>query len=296
MSQWYMMSDGQQLGPYSGEQMQQYATEGRIAPESLVWAEGMAEWAQASQVPGLLPQAATAKPATTQTAVAKPSWAPPGARPASTASPYATPQTSISAAPTGGAYPMLPIKAASFGLWMWTFIGVFLTLILAIVFAVMGATSTAAPGADPSAAAMPLMLAGLMYLACIACMVVSSIFFLINIYRAWSCLAAGVPSTSPGKAIGFLFIPFFNLYWIFVAIAGLPKDWNRIVSSYEDLHNAPRMSEGVFLMYSIGSIIFPPLSLIVIFPMMSQICNGINFFAYRRNTAGTSGLGGIKFG
>ena len=293
-----MMSDGQQLGPYSGEQMQQYAAEGRIAPDSLVWAEGMAEWAQASQVPGLLPQAA-AQPAAA--AAAKPAWAPPGARPATTASPYTTPQSSLAAAPVGGNYPMLSVKPASFGLWMWTFIGSLLCLLLAIVFFGLGVSAAAsAPppptGEMPTAGGPQMMLGGIMYMIFFPMVLVSMIFFMMNIYRAWSCLLAGNPSTTPGKAVGFMFIPFFNIYWIFVAIAGLPKDWNRIVSSYEDLHTAPRMSEGVFLMYAIGSIIFPPLSLVVMFPMMSQICNGINFFAYRRSASTTGGFGGIKFG
>jgi len=30
--------------------------------------------------------------------------------------------------------------------------------------------------------------------------------------------------TTPGKAVGFLFIPLFNIYWIFVAIMGLADD------------------------------------------------------------------------
>lgn len=141
------------------------------------------------------------------------------------------------------------------------------------------------------------MLVGLgMYGLCIICLILSGIFFYMNLYRGWSCLRAGAPRTTPGMAVGMLFIPFYNLYWMFVAIAGLPKDWNRIVASYDDLKNAPRLSEGVFLMFCIGSIIFPPLSLIVMFPMMSQICQGINFFAYRQNPSGSSAFGGIKFG
>jgi hypothetical protein len=79
-----------------------------------------------------------------------------------------------------------------------------------------------------------------------------------------------------------MFIPFFNLYWVFVAINGLPKDWNRVVSSYEDLKGAPRLSETTFLLYCIG-IFVAPLAIIMIFPMMSQLCKGINFFASRRN-------------
>ncbi|MFY7818400.1 MAG: DUF4339 domain-containing protein [Akkermansiaceae bacterium] len=295
---WYLLSEGQQLGPYTGEQLQQFVQEGRVAAETMVWAEGMAEWQAAAQIPGLFPatQNVAAKPA-----LATSNWAPPGARAAGNAavtgnvSPYSTPGSSLASAPVGGSYPYLSIKPASFALWMWTFIGGFICLALMVVFFVLGATSTSSSGnADGGAVGV---LGGLvMYGLCLICMLLSGIFFYINLYRAWSCLSSGAPRTSPGKAIGLLFVPFFNLYWLFVAIAGLPKDWNRIVASYDDLTNAPRLSESVFLMFCIGSLVFPPLSLIVMFPMMSQICQGINFFAYRRNQTGSSAFGGIKFG
>ena len=114
---------------------------------------------------------------------------------------------------------------------------------------------------------------------------VSWIFFYINIYRGWLCLQPGGVQVTPGKAVGFMFIPFFQLYWIFVAINGLPKDWNRIVASFEDLKSAPRLKEGTFLAFSIG-ILFAPLGIIMIFPMMSQLCTGINFFADRSSPRG----------
>ena len=46
----------------------------------------------------------------------------------------------------------------------------------------------------------------------------------ILVYRCWDVIQDGEARTTPGKAIGFLFIPFFNFYWIFVAIHGLAKD------------------------------------------------------------------------
>lgn len=304
--QWYVLSEGQQLGPYSGEELVQFAQEGRIAAETMVWADGMAEWVQATQVPGLIATApVVAKPA------AAPAWAPPGARVATaaapvSASPYATPASSmVTAAPTGGNYPFVSIKPASFGLWMWTFLIGFIGYILMIVLMIKGGidageTMQADPNATPTmpnGVVVGMIVGGIGML----CLLLSTIFFYINIYRAWSCLRAGAPRTTPGMAIGMLFIPFYNIYWIFVAIAGLPKDWNRIVASYEDLQTAPRLSESVFLMFCIGTLVFPPLSLVMIFMMTSQLCKGINFFAYRRNPSapgatGTAGFGGVRFG
>ncbi len=166
------------------------------------------------------------------------------------------------------------------------------------IIAIIAAVSLAQQ--DPENAATAGGFGGILLLLGSVSLVASAIFYYIIIYRAWLCLKAGAPRTTPGAAVGFLFVPFYNLYWMFVAINGLPKDWNRIVSSYEDLHNAPRLSETTFLLFCIGSLVFPPLSMIVMFPMLSQLCRGINFFAYRKNltsSAGSpSGFGGIKFG
>lgn len=308
---WFVLSDGQQLGPYTGEQLVQFAQEGRLATETMVWSEGMAEWITASQVPGLFPEAAVATPVAAKPALATSNWAPPGARAATATasavvSPYATPSSSLAPAPAGGEYPFLSIKPASFGLWMWTFLGGFLSIVIAIAFFIMGVTRASASASVPSSASntdglAPMLIASCFYGLAMICLLLSAIFFYMNIYRAWSCLRAGAPRTTPGMAIGMLFIPLYNLYWMFVAIAGLPKDWNRIVARYDDLQTAPRLSETTFLMFCIGSLVFPPLSMIVMFPMMSQVCAGINFFAYRRNATtlggqGPAGFGGVKFG
>jgi len=53
-----------------------------------------------------------------------------------------------------------------------------------------------------------------------------SVVLLIFLYKAWSLVQDGSPRTSPGKAVGFLFIPIFSIYWVFVAWYGLAKDLN----------------------------------------------------------------------
>ena len=42
----------------------------------------------------------------------------------------------------------------------------------------------------------------------------------------WAAIQDGYARTTPGKAIGFMFIPFFNIYWMFQAIWGYSKDYN----------------------------------------------------------------------
>jgi hypothetical protein len=284
--QWFVHSDGEQMGPYSGEQLVQYVQEGRVTAETMVWAEGMPEWLPASQIEGLVPVAPAAVAARSA-----PAWAPPGARKFGTSaaktrsSPYAPPASSLTTHAMGGQYPYIPVRPASFALWMWTFLGGFLCFLIGFIAMTAGiaaASEASSAGGSPEIAVTRSAGFGMLFFVIgWIFLMVSAVFFYINLYRAWSCLQAGTPRTTPGKAVGFLFIPVFNLYWFFVAIAGLATDWNRIVAGYADLRAAPRLNATLFVLFCIGSLIFPPLSLILIFPVMSQICKGTNFFVAR---------------
>jgi len=61
--------------------------------------------------------------------------------------------------------------------------------------------------------------------------IVGGIFGLMLQYQSWKLIPTDIARTTPGKAIGFCFIPFFNLYWIFVAFNGLSKDMNKTLQS-----------------------------------------------------------------
>jgi hypothetical protein len=51
-------------------------------------------------------------------------------------------------------------------------------------------------------------------------------FFTVIVRRAWASIDGGNPALSPAKAQGFLFIPFFNFYWIFPALVSLATRTN----------------------------------------------------------------------
>ncbi len=57
--------------------------------------------------------------------------------------------------------------------------------------------------------------------------IVTTVFWCILLYRHWSLLQGHGARTTPGKAVGFGFIPFYCFYWWFVAYAGLATDNNR---------------------------------------------------------------------
>lgn len=132
------------------------------------------------------------------------------------------------------------------------------------------------------------------------------IVMLVLWYKAWSVIQDGQTKISPGKAIGFLFIPFFNLYWVFRAVWGYAKEFN----AYLRRHNLslPQLTEGLFLFWCIygvsasfitsvsmgienssassfplvtGSIyiIITGMNLIIGLFLVSEICSGINNMA-----------------
>src|SRR6202035_3460537 len=81
-------------------------------------------------------------------------------------------------------------------------------------------------------------------LGCLA-LLYAGILALVLYYKMWESIQDGHARTSPGKAIGFLFIPFFNLYWIFQLLWGFAQDYN----AYVDRHavNTKKLPEGLFL-------------------------------------------------
>lgn len=55
----------------------------------------------------------------------------------------------------------------------------------------------------------------------------ATVFWCILLYRQWFLLQGHGARTTPARAVGFGFIPFFCFYWWFVAYAGLATDTNR---------------------------------------------------------------------
>ena len=65
-------------------------------------------------------------------------------------------------------------------------------------------------------AGVPIMLFGV---------VVQSVF----LYKIWAAIQGVHARTTPGRAVGFMFIPFYNLYWVFQAVGGWAPDYNKLV-------------------------------------------------------------------
>jgi DNA-directed RNA polymerase subunit RPC12/RpoP len=100
------------------------------------------------------------------------------------------------------------------------------------------------------------------------------IFFNVLFYQVWRFVINEsrsndlVPSIeTPGKAIGFCFIPFFNLYWYFQAFGKFTKDFNVLAKAKG---SPKKMSEGL------GTAI-PILHVISIAPLINYVTTVVNF-------------------
>lgn len=101
------------------------------------------------------------------------------------------------------------------------------------------------------------------------------VLFFVLFYQVWrfvinesgrNGLVASIET--PGKAIGYCFIPFYNLYWVFQAFGKFPKDFNALARARGA---NSMMSEGL------GTAI-PVLVLVSIIPFIGYLTAFVNFF------------------
>jgi hypothetical protein len=104
------------------------------------------------------------------------------------------------------------------------------------------------------------------------------IAWLVYHYRVWSLIPTEHAETTPGKAVGFLFIPFYNFAWIFRSCVGLHRSLNAYARS---LNVEPPASLTLPMGYSIGFIVSVGLAIIAGLAAESDaggVCAGMSFF------------------
>ncbi len=65
------------------------------------------------------------------------------------------------------------------------------------------------------------------------CVFLSNLVLLRMLYKTWAALPVSHARTTPGKAVGFMFVPFYNLYWVWNAYVGFARDFNRYVKEVD---------------------------------------------------------------
>ncbi|MCI0461344.1 MAG: DUF4339 domain-containing protein, partial [Gemmataceae bacterium] len=234
--QFYLLIDNQRKGPFTLEQL---LTEG-LERDSLVWHTGQADWVRADQLPAL--------------ADLMLSIPPPAPRlPHPNARPLPGPPMELLDMPEPEVFASwVRYRPGVFRTLYFWFVGLIsLALLLAVVTvvtAVLAANTRtnrlvrivdqagnfrgdrwvhdAAAVDYKQSMEVVAILAGLAGgIALIAGLVLSCVLY----YKAWNQIQDGQARTSAGMAVGLLLVPFFNLYWVFVAVYGLAWDLHRYV-------------------------------------------------------------------
>ncbi len=197
---WYYSTNNQQQGPVTEDQLAKLLQTLTISPNTLVWKEGMPQWATLSQteLSRLLPAQASAP------------YPPAPLAPVPTYQQTYNPQLLKPAAQR-----IKEFQDMFTAWWILMLCGT----VLAVIFI-----------------GIPALIA-------------AAVIAYILLYRYWEVIQDGYARTTPGKAIGFMFIPFFNFYWFFEVYGGLSKDMNAYMNRYGIL--AERLDEGLALAFCI---------------------------------------------
>lgn len=110
-------------------------------------------------------------------------------------------------------------------------------------------------------------------------MFVLSIVMMVFIYRMWSAINDGQTKPSPGAALGFMFIPFFSLYWVFVVYPG----WASRYNAYAQRNGiqVPQVGAGLFIAALLCGWI-PLVGLILWAIVLGKVCGAVNRLSPRR--------------
>jgi hypothetical protein len=196
----YLVIDGRRQGPFAREELPEQGLE----HDTLVWHTGMSEWLRADKVPALREVLLTIPPPL-------PELPPP--------------------LPRGRA--ATPASFQALHLWWMVLLGAAVALpllgglFLAFAQAEYGPRPSW-PGVvyyDYSALGKALIaLGGVLIGVGTLSLLASVVIFCVFLYKVWELIQDGHARTGPGLAVGLLFVPFFNCYWVFVAIRGLALD------------------------------------------------------------------------
>jgi hypothetical protein len=108
----------------------------------------------------------------------------------------------------------------------------------------------------------------------------------VLMHKAWAAIQDGRARTSPGRAVGFLFIPVFNLYWVFQAFWGFAKDFNAFAARHS--LNVPRLPSGMFLaiallyvggLIPVLNLLSLPAAFILGLVLVPKVCAAVNAVA-----------------
>lgn len=108
------------------------------------------------------------------------------------------------------------------------------------------------------------------YSTVIKTFIVADVFLILGVlielvlyYKMWAVIQDDEVSVSPAKAILFLLIPFFNIYWMLNMLIGFAEDYNSFIERRSI--NIKEMPVMLFVIYAFSSILT---AIVVTVPML----------------------------
>ncbi|MCA9627773.1 MAG: hypothetical protein KC766_08910, partial [Myxococcales bacterium] len=92
----------------------------------------------------------------------------------------------------------------------------------------------------------------------------------VLLYRCWQAIQDGNARTTPGKAVGLLFVPLLNLYWVFNVLPGFATDYNRYIQRHRV--DAEPLSQNLIL----AAMVVPGLGLVLWWIVIGRLCDAVN--------------------
>lgn len=251
--QYYLLLDDERCGPFPKDEL---LTRG-LRPDTLVWFRGSGDWQPAREVPDLADL------------FDEPPPVPRRPRPRAVDDDLGPHRRQRHGVP----YPPEALERPfRFGVWVYAVgLGIVLIGALLLLFALFIDWFIVRNRSLQGLQTGSIVLAILAGIVGVPCLCIGLGLFLMVIYRAWAVVQDGQARTAPGPAVGLLFVPVFNLFWVFVALAGLVKDLNQFARRHGLA--APPASEALGFAVSLYH-------LLGFFPFLGQAAFLLNLFVF----------------
>jgi hypothetical protein len=178
-------------------------------------------------------------------------------------------------------------KPVSTVFYLGSYLGSWLLGIVVMVLGIAGIIGGAAAADKGHEDAKIFIIVGSLLVAVSFGLFIYAVIVLMMLYyKMWDAIQDGYARTTPGVAIGFMFIPLFNFYWLFQAIWGYSKDYNAYLQRHQIA--AMPLPENLFLIYCILAIVsvIPYLgaltglaALVIFIILLVKICAAVNALA-----------------
>lgn len=257
MDRLYYLNNGQsQTGPFTLDAIREMRPQG----VTHVWYAGLENWIAVDQVPELRDLLRGSAP---------PSTAPP---PLQSSTSYTAPQAGspLVMQPNAMADEIDRLYGSTVTFYVLFIVSLIITVILAVLFAIEN---------EEEAAIIVGLIGGL---ATLTFLIVWIVNWCKLHYRNWKVAIerTGFNEFTPGQAVGFLFIPLFNLYWMFPSYQKLGEQLNRILAQDRYEGRRPLVNVGTSTALGVLNIITTIFSYIPVLNIFGGLAGLVNIFIW----------------